>query len=63
MATFLHSQNLGHPYKRKKKGWNLLFFCCKVDVGADGDGPKAIPKRFGFTNLNPKPFVIVVKMR
>jgi hypothetical protein len=41
----------------KGKKWvGIYYFSAAKWMWADGDAPKAIPKRFGFANLNPKPF-------
>jgi len=61
MAIFLDSQNLGYLYKRKKKKKVDFFFV--AIKWTHGDGSKGNPQWFGFTNLNPKHFVIVVYMK
>jgi hypothetical protein len=61
ITIFLDSQNLGYPYRRKNR-WIFIFSATKW-TWADGDESKGIPQWLGFTNLKPKPFVVVVPMR
>jgi hypothetical protein len=56
MTIFLDSQNLGYH----TKGKNGFFFAATKWTWAHGDGSEGNPQWFGFTNLNPKPFVVVV---
>jgi hypothetical protein len=50
--------------KGKKYGFYFYFFAAKWTwTWISEDGPKGVRGRFGFSNLNPKGFVIVAKMR
>jgi len=48
--------------KEKKEKW-IFFLVATKWTWAHGDGSEGNPQWFGFTNLNPKPFVIVVYMK
>jgi hypothetical protein len=61
IAIFLLLKICGYLYKRKK-GWNFNFFATKW-TWMDEDGAKDVMGRFGFTNLNPRGFVIVAEMQ
>ncbi len=43
MATFLHSQNLGHPYKKEKKGLEFIIFPLQSGCGQMGMDQKPFP--------------------
>jgi hypothetical protein len=63
ILPFFYIQKFVATYTKGKKGGIVFIKFITNWMWIDEDGPKGIAGWFGFTNLNPKGFVIVTKMQ
>jgi hypothetical protein len=63
LANYRHFSTFKNSWLPIQKGKRMDFFLAAKWTWISKDGPKGIRGWFGFSNLNPKGFVIVAKMR